>query len=363
MLNIVCPHCQTSVVVPDDLAQAHCVRCGKPIGLAQTNITASPVFGTSPALQSHEDAEYIPSQSSTKSAEAPTSYSSWEDFRSNSPVVQRAMLEFATRLLPDMRSARMKSLPPNIPDEAGELGAPLATVIDRGENPWMHPLMCLVAALVLQGVTLVFTLPLLVNMNRTPSHYAMAVVAHFLAACAGVGVYFFRKPGLTLTYWILENGIVWERGSKTDACRWEDLHALFVSHEEGYLTLWLKLRPDLYKPLSSSSSPATMPVLEYMITKTTACQFLPLLRRVVAGESVWFGVVWLDRTGLATPHFFSPWSELVKVVSDPTQLFVEVRNRQTWHQIRFEDVAFPYAVQAICHVMIEEHTRLPPIGA
>ena len=43
MRTVVCPCCEQSIPVPEDLRKAHCVRCGQAFAL-ETGITAVPVL-------------------------------------------------------------------------------------------------------------------------------------------------------------------------------------------------------------------------------------------------------------------------------------------------------------------------------
>jgi hypothetical protein len=104
-----------------------------------------------------------------------------------------------------------------------------------------------------------------------------------------------------------------------------------------------------------------MPLAEYMQINITSAQLLPKLGRIYDGERVNFGVIVLDRAGLTSPQFFASWSEIVRVMIDDRSVFVDCRNRPSWHPIRYRDVSFAPLLLAIAHVMIEEEKRLGPV--
>src|ERR1051325_11537980 len=100
--QIVCSRCQEATHVPEDLTQAHCVRCGQVLASdgtpVATHITTNPSVASSPAIQP-------PALTAKPQHDRDTSslcYTDWNDFRSNAPSVQRALMELATRPLPDM---------------------------------------------------------------------------------------------------------------------------------------------------------------------------------------------------------------------------------------------------------------------
>jgi len=106
-----------------------------------------------------------------------------------------------------------------------------------------------------------------------------------------------------------------------------------------------------------------MPMAEYMEVKMASAQLLPKLRRIVAGERVRFGAVVLDARGFASPGFAAAWSDIVRVMADRKQLFVDRRGQPEWHEIAYRQVAFPRVVLALSAVLIEEAKRLPPADA
>ena len=67
----------------------------------------------------------------------PAGYSSWEDFRANSPAVQRQLVELATRL-PDLQHAEYWQPPDKASAQISELGELLATLRKPGEYRTLH---------------------------------------------------------------------------------------------------------------------------------------------------------------------------------------------------------------------------------
>jgi hypothetical protein len=130
------------VHVPNDLAQAHCVRCGQVIALTEANITANPVPASSQAIQ--------PETAIDKRSNDALSYpipmgiwTSWGEFRSNSPAVQRELMHLATRPLPDLRTIRPLPLPDDAPDDIDSLAEALGTITIAGDQRlWTHRVLC-----------------------------------------------------------------------------------------------------------------------------------------------------------------------------------------------------------------------------
>src|SRR5437879_5039845 len=116
MRTVLCPHCNAEVPVPDDLAQAHCVRCGQALAL-ETNITAQAPLGSS-AIQPEPYEERSPGDA--QPIELPERYASWEEFRSMSPAVQREMMRLAARALPDLRGIKPLPIPDDLRDAVAQ---------------------------------------------------------------------------------------------------------------------------------------------------------------------------------------------------------------------------------------------------
>src|SRR5207248_2470864 len=65
--------------------------------------------------------------------EPPERYANWDEFRMLSPAVQKVWLDLATKPLPDLREARLLSLPTDFPAEANEFSEPIASLTTQGD--------------------------------------------------------------------------------------------------------------------------------------------------------------------------------------------------------------------------------------
>jgi endogenous inhibitor of DNA gyrase (YacG/DUF329 family) len=128
-VNVVCPRCQQSLPAPDDLAQPFCSHCGQLLSLAETHVTAA-----TSAFKPAADDPWTPGQAAPGPEALPETYANWDEFRALSPTLQGELIQLATRALPDMRAAELRSLPPNLPPKADEFGLPLATLLIPGEK-------------------------------------------------------------------------------------------------------------------------------------------------------------------------------------------------------------------------------------
>lgn len=366
MRDVVCHHCNATVQVPDDLAQAHCVRCGQALTLPDTSVTELPGATSSAAIRSVNEVEWKPTHSQAPLAAFTEPYANWTDFRGTSPAIQRELIDLAGRPLPDIRQLNRVPLPDDIPSSADELGLPLAFVTMPGENRLVsHMGGLLVLALCISFSVLVV---LDENIRRGPHGIAGGEITFFGAIIIfglafSMWNSFLRKPHLSVDCWILQNGIVCRKGRELKARRWEDIEGFRVLDAGAFLRVRLILDAGFWFNLSSKADPSVIPVLEFIETKLTATQLVPILRRIFDGERLAFGVVQLDRSGFTGKRFYSPWSEIAKVVSDNANLYVDIRGRSSWSMIPYEDISFPLLVMAISHVMIADDRRLNPSTA
>jgi hypothetical protein len=159
---------------------------------------------------------------------------------------------------------------------------------------------------------------------------------------------------------LFEDGILWQQGTEYARCRWEDIEEFEANRDGTQPRYRIVPRREIAMEVSLASTPAIVPLAEYMEIKIASAQLLPKLRRIVAGERVRFGVVVLDGKGFASPGFTAPWSELIRVMADRSSVFVDRRGFPAWHPIPYHDVSCPLLVCGISHILIEEAQRLPP---
>jgi hypothetical protein len=323
------------------------------------------------AIQVGAQPEYVPALAPS-GPPPPGSYSSWDDFRSTSPALQRALIDLATKVLPDLRGMKPRDIPADAPATDDELGCPIAsmTLTDEGQSRGTFKIRrvlfgCLFGAAIL----------LIAFLER----YAMRTAAVTVGSSVGaLAIAFwtasrygpFKNMGWhgdlghafqSATLWLFEDGIFWQQGSQFGRWRWEDIELSTVSRQSRQPRYRIVPRHDTAMELSLACSPAIMALAEYMEVKIASAQLVPKLRRIVAGERVRFGVVLLDAQGFASPGFTAPWSDVVRVVADQTSVFVDRRDQPEWHPIPYRDVSCPLLLLALAQILIEDCGRLPPI--
>jgi hypothetical protein len=131
-----------------------------------------------------------------------------------------------------------------------------------------------------------------------------------------------------------------------------------MDRDSGRLTCWITSRENCRVMLNCDQTPAIMPVVEYLKIKIASAHLLPKLRRIFEGERVKLGALAFERTGITTPRIFASWEEVQRLVNDNTSFLLEIRSQQTWHTIRYRDVAFPLLALSLAHIMLEEKERL-----
>jgi hypothetical protein len=350
--NLVCSRCSNPVDVPDGSAPAHCPRCGN-------------AFPPSQAIQARTQPEYAPGPPRAEPEPPRGQYASWEDFRASSPALQRARLDLATRVLPDLRARRPQSLPADLPATADELGMPLASANVPGGGPAGGALD--VHWTVYAGIFCALMLLIGVLEWHALHKFAVGVVVGGGVLLLGWWWLAGRPvnparlfPSATL--WLFEEGIVWQHGSEIASCRFEDIDDFQVRRENNQPRYVLVPRRGLALVLTPAETPELFPLAEHLEIKVASAQLLPKLRRILAGEAVRFGRLVLDRDGLTSPGFVARWPELVRVVADRGGILVERREQSEWNTIHDQDVSNPLLVPAIAHILIEEAPRLPPAG-
>lgn len=331
-----CEHCRREVD-----AEAGCPACGRAAAIQAEAAFAWPVGGGA-------------------ALDLPQRYASFDEFRTLSPIVQRVWTDLAIRPLPDLRLARIRPLPADTPKLADELGQPLACFTTPGDVWLVVHFLSLV--MIACGVVIA---AVIIDSERQEQGRTSAAALAWAGACVlgglalGVWISFLRDPNWPTAYWILEEGLLWQRGPTVQACRWEDVQGLELSRQFGYARLRMKLADDFRPALSSAGRPDLMPIMEFLALKVAAAQFLPCLRKIFAGEQICFGVLWLDRTGIIGPIVRLPWSEIERVMSDEGMLYLDCRGVRAWREVPLGDVSFPTLLKAVARVMIEEWKRLP----
>lgn len=371
MRTAVCPNCNENVQVPDDLADAHCVRCGQLLTAPDTRMTASPVPHLSRAIQPEVQGEYVPSPPSNKSEEARGSYSSWDDFRSNSPAVQRELLRLASRAMPDLRSMNPAPLPEDAPAEIDGWGESSGTMEVSADYRlhWQIFGWCLIIIgsflIVGAGIELVSALLDARRLNQDDAISTGFMLMCYSAASGGLGVYcaFFRGSRPPTMLWIFEEGVFLKCYDRSLLSRWEDIDDFADVTDGGRPAYWLTLEHNFSVKISIGNSPQMIPLMEYIEIRLCAGQFLNRLKVIWNGGREDFGIVTLDRQGFEGRRFFAPWGEIRRVVSDSHQVFVDWSKREEWIPIPHQDVSFPYLVIALASVLIDEHARFTPVEA
>jgi len=363
--KIACPRCNETLYIADICAPTRCRSCGCTIG---------PLAVPSQAIAAGDQPEYIPARPPRDLERPEEPYSNWDDFRLNSPAVQSERIKLATSALPDMRSLKLLPVPESAPDTDQELGSPLAalTLDDESESPdtfRVRPLHCAGA------LAAVVMLVVFLEVN---AHHSAAIGVSVTFAVALFGLWYGHRSGLlrgtpldvnlgrpflSTRLWLFEEGILWQSGADFGKCRFEDMEDFRVNLESAQPRFRIAPRGQDAIVMSLNCSVEIMPMAEYMEVKMASAQLLPKLRRIVAGERVRFGAVVLDARGFASPGFAAAWSDIVRVMADRKQLFVDRRGQPEWHEIAYRQVAFPRVVLALSAVLIEEAKRLPPADA
>ncbi len=284
MRNVVCGRCHAKV----PHGAGGCPRCGQPLGPAETHVTVRPIAAQ--AIQADVQPEYQPTAAPPAPDPPRGRYASWDDFRGNSPVLQRTLLDLATRVLPDMRNTPWARLPVDLPPEADELGVPLAAVLlaQSGTSA---------AKLVVQRIILLvlflsaFTLAVLLQrhlLHIIRGGLFVAVTVLFLAVRFGL----LRARLLpSVRLWLFEDGILWQDGATVEACRFEDIDEFRAMRDGSQPRFTLVPRRGITLLLTLRSSVAILPLAEYIEIRMASAQLLPKLQRIVAGERVRFGAL------------------------------------------------------------------------
>lgn len=286
-------------------------------------------------------------------------YADWDDFRTNSPTVQQALADLATRALPDLRNAECLPLPADLPNDTGELGLPVASVVMPGDSR-RFSFVDLLAIIVGIAVVLVMLLLRFLGITLSPFTERLLLATGFVAGSVLFALWLYLRTRKShLTCWIMNGGIICRQNGRIDFANWRDVRSLEIS--AGGLNVRCRVDIGIDTPivLDTSSDPKLMPIIEYIEKNATAAQLLPRLHAILLAGGADFGPVQLDRTGMRTPFDYPPWATIRKVVADETKLLIDLQDHSTWLEVALASVSFPLLVQVLSHIMIAEHQWLP----
>lgn len=324
------------------------------------------------AIQVGPQPEYLPAIGRPDPNPPLDNYSSWDDFRSTSPALQRALIDLATKVLPDLRGMKPMDIPEDAPDTDDELGCPLASMTLTDESPSRGTFKIRRAIF---GCSLGMAILLSAFLERYFMRTA-AITVGITASALGIGCWIASRYGpfknmwwhgdlghafQSPTLWLFEGGMLWQQGVEFGRWRWEDIEEFDVSPDRGQPRYRIVPSRECAMELSLACSPAIMPLAEYMEVKIASAQLLPKLRRIVQGERVRLGALLLDAQGITGPGYTAPWSEVVRVVADQASILVDRRDQPEWHPIPYQDVSCPLLVLALSAILIEDAGRLPPV--
>jgi hypothetical protein len=349
MRNAVCPHCQQTVQVPDDLSQAHCVRCGRAFEWVNTQFTATPSALASQAIQPIDQFE-------RNDDESPRAFSDWDEFRATSPAVQQELLELARRPMPDLRLVNLQPLPADLPREMDGWKRPLGTI--EGNGAASVSVWSVVAWTFLIGGGLCVLGPLSQRIFPAPPQFWTSIVE--LAMISSV-IWQFIRAHTPYTLWVFEEGLLWQLGRRINGCvPWKDVRGFTVGFNpvSRMPVYGLTAEKNRTFTIAMDQAPALMPLLEFVEIRLTAAQLLPRLELIYTGGQADFGAVKLDRKGFDREGFFVPWSQIERVMRDRDRIFVQIRGREDWVPIRYGLVSFPLVMMAISHILIDEEMRV-----
>ena len=328
---------------------------------------------TSQSIQAGAQPEYHPATPPADLDPPAGNYASWDEFRILSPAVQLERMALATRALPDLHGMEPAPIPECVANTDDDLGCPIASLILAEGCPRSGMLTAQrILYLAILGASILLIAVLERHGFRLTAIGVGIGVGGLAIALWSASLYApFQKMRWhadlghafqPTNLWLFENGILWQHGAQDSRCRWEDIEEFEVNRDGTQPRYRIAPRRDVAMELSLACTPAIVPLAEYMEIKITSAQLLPKLRRIVAGERVRFGVVVLDAAGFASPNFAAPWSELIRVIADRSNIFVDRRGQPAWHAIPYHDVSCPLLVCALAHILIADAQRLPPSG-
>jgi hypothetical protein len=358
-----CPHCRTLLEVPPEQRGAIivCGHCGRRLEVpAASEQIQSPDRPAGPAPERGAPA-HLPSPNAIKTPGAvvpPLLVTGVKSaaFLAHSAAFRREMQRFADDALPSLAELRIDPLPGRVPEEADELGEPLASFRLPGESR--------IGTSIAGSLMILFGLPYLVMpvaaLVHPPLHHEDIgpAIGSALAGLtfASLGVWLIWERGLTPspTLWVCPEGLIWEYGPRVGLCRWDAVEDFAASGATGRPLIWITPREGVRFVFSARHGPAINPITEYIELKTSAALLPLLLVRIFAGERVSLGDLSMDRNGIAWRREQVAWSEVagIAVAGD----FTRVEVVRGWSRIglRSRDVSFPMVAQAIARIITED---------
>lgn len=361
MATVLCSHCSENVNVPDDLTQAHCVRCGNTLAIATGFTAHAPAIHAEPYQEREVNVAVV----------LPEQYADWDEFRALSPAIHRELMHMASRALPDLRGLTPLPVPEQAPDEVTHWGRPLGT-LDVARNSGQHWvvlgwMLIAVSLLVGSGSALVMRQAMdpppgkmakRLDRDGGPSYIVLLVLSVF---GVGGGVFSLMGPAkrLPTMLWLFEDGLLLQHGAGHDVFRWDEILDFEIVTRRGSPVYWLRFTDSLSVSIPVGSDYAILPLLEYLEIRLCSSQFLGRLKRIFNGKRETFGILTLDALRIEGQRFSAPWSEVRRVITDANKLFVDWSQRRDWVPFPYQAVSFPYLVVALSSVLIDEYKRIP----
>jgi hypothetical protein len=291
-------------------------------------------------------------------------YADWDDFRSNSPAVRRALQDLLTRKLPNIDALGVEPVPREAALRTAQLGRHPLTLLRASGNA--RGVFYDLGVVMLLAI-FVFMAVLLVRMDL--HHFDWRRVFSFcpvfaIAFAVFMGIWLLRSGRWhESAFWIFENGILQQHRGKFVACRWGDVQDFtWENLRDLQAQAVLVFRLGLYDEPATSITAQTMgakAAADYIESKVTSARFLPTLRRIFEGETIRWGIFHVDRAGLYThPERRVAWSNVTEVELHAVVVSLVLDGRQKF--FRYHDVPFPTLFAVIAQVLIAEHARLVP---
>jgi hypothetical protein len=329
-----------------------------------TNIKEASTPNVSSKIQVARKAPNRQPGSSEAFHEPPPVYSSWDDFRTNSPAVLRALTDLAARPIPPVEHAELWNPPIGAEEQSADLGDLLATFYIQGESRFVGVGIPIGVPLLLIALSIGSFLLAAINPNRAdkdflPFGFLFGVLA--LIACAiGIWYLFFRNPNHSRTYWVFDDGILCQLGKRFEVRRWEKVRDFRIDTHGQNTIYWLTILEGMQETISILNGENAIRLMEMIDVKILAARLLPTLRRIFEGEKVKFGAVALHVSGFSGPSFFAPWGSIKRVATDLDGVNVQRAGHRIWQTVPFKRISFPSVVLAISQIMIEEVDRIAP---
>jgi hypothetical protein len=359
-----CPHCQSVLEVrPEQRGQeVVCGHCGQRtlMPAAPTEIqTAETHVGPLPA----ELGMPLPSLEAIKNPETDLAAIrpvrlSWKNLLAESATLRRELDRFGDDALPNLRgmSAHMSAqpIPGELPEEADELGAPLASIHLPGE--WRKTSIGTVCALLL-GTLSICCVPVILDGPGSRGVFeAIPAVLLYAIPFAALAIWlaFFRKWTPNRALWVCPGGILWQWGERAGFRRWHEIEDFSASGATGRPLFWITPAEGTDFVLSAGQGPTVTPIADYIELKASAALLPIALKRIADGEKVEFGKLAMDRRGIHFGAGFCTWRNFDRIWVNGTTTSVDDVNRRGRFQLKTRDVSFPMVAQSVARIVSEE---------